>query len=28
VANVLAELKRAAKRMSGNALFIDRRRHG
>ncbi|MDE2121731.1 MAG: diguanylate cyclase, partial [Betaproteobacteria bacterium] len=28
VANVLAELKRAAKRLAGNTLFIDRRRHG
>ena len=28
VANVLAELKRAAKRMNGHALFVDRRRHG
>ena len=27
VANVLAELKRAAKRLPGNALFVDRRRH-
>ncbi|MDE2480113.1 MAG: GGDEF domain-containing protein [Betaproteobacteria bacterium] len=28
VANVLAELKRAAKRLPGNALFMDRRRYG
>ncbi len=27
VANVLAELKRAAKRLPGNALFVERRRH-